>query len=369
MSSGSDPGMRRMGDFRTRMIHLDAGQPRDREANFGTMALVLGSLHEKVADAQQVPFEALFVAHYRAIREIGRTATEPGVAVVAVHIPTCRLTGRAWLAARPSGVRSAVVGRHSEADLLLPDPGLSLRHLAVVVPPPASWDAGAIGFEVLDLRTSQAFRDERGRHLDGVLAEGPVFLSCGPYALFFLQTGDPSDWPELATDAWSMLPERVYLDERAAEPDRWRRGAHSVRSSARESRPDRSSITAIPALLSADDRLLLEGERALGTLLVASERGVRRLPLGSSAATRGILLGRYPRCESSEILADVHISRAHVLVKRAGGRLWAIDTASSEGMFAAGHPSSRARVLPLDGGEEVWIGQHRATLRWEAVRG
>ena len=79
-------------------------------------------------------------------------------------------------------------------------------------------------FAVHDLRTASAFEDERGRRLEAIVAEGPALLSAGRHALFAFPTGDPSAWPELATDAWAMWPERVYVAERSAEPDRWRRG-------------------------------------------------------------------------------------------------------------------------------------------------
>ncbi|HJL20060.1 MAG TPA: hypothetical protein RMH99_30625 [Sandaracinaceae bacterium LLY-WYZ-13_1] len=347
-------------DFRSRMIHLDAGQRRDAQANRATVVAPFDALGEA-----PVPYEALFLAHYRAIRELGRGVGAPGLAIVAVHVPSCRLAGRAWLAARARGVRSAIVGRHSEADLFLEAPMLSLRHLVALVPPPPSWDAHAVRYEVLDLRTARALRDERGRRLEGFEAEGPAFVACGPYALFFLQTGDATDWPELATDAWAMLPERIHVREHPAEPDRWRRGAYGRRCP-RAPAPgaDRTSlVTAVPPPLSAGERLVASGEAPSGALHVESERGARTLPVGPRAIGRGVLLGRYDRCDASDLLGHDHISRAHLLVKRVGDAVVGIDTASTGGTFV-GDAAHRARTVALDRGEEAVLGDGLARVRW-----
>ncbi len=359
MSRDSDVGA--PPDFRSRMIHLDAGQRRDAEQNCRTMIAVGDGVF-----SAPVPFEALFLAHYRAIRELGRNASGPGVAIVAIHVPTCSLAARAWVAARAGAVGSLVVGRHSECDVLLDAPTLSLRHLALLVPPPPSWDA--IGFELIDLRTQQAFRDERGRHLEGLAAEGPAFVSCGPFALFVLPTGDPADWPELATDAWAMIPERVLVEERAAEPDRWRRGGYRARprSIRREGERSQTAITSIPSPLAPGEPLVMDGEVPLGALRITSERGSRRLLVGPAAASRGILLGRYSRCDGSEVLAHDSISRAHLLVKRVGDRVVAIDTASTAGTYVDGREHA-VRVVALDRGEVAVIGGDRAFVRWQPV--
>lgn len=352
-----------LNDRRSRMIHLDAGQRRDAEANQRTMIAIVDPL-----SLAPVPFEALFVAHYRAIRELGRTTEGPGVAVVAVHVPSCRLAGRAWVAAQRDRLASAIIGRHSEVDLLLEAPTLSLRHLALIVPPPATWEARSVAFEVLDLRTDQAFRDEHGRQLEGMAAEGPAFVSCGPFALFFFQTGDPSQWPELATDAWNELPERVLIDERSAEPDRWRRGGYRDNAGPSDkSMRAQSRITSIPAPLLPGGALLADGEAPLGTLRITSEKGSRTLAVGRHAATRGVLLGRYTRCDASDVLAHESVSRAHLLVKRVGEDIVGIDTASTHGTYVDGKERA-VRVVRLGRGEVAVIGEERAFVRWVPAR-
>lgn len=358
MSSDSEPGLYR--DARSRVIHLDAGQRRERDANVSTLVTILDA-----PVAESVPFEALFVAHYRAIRAIGRSASGAGVAVIAVHVPSCSLAARAWLGARPGAVASAILGRHSEVDVLLDAPTLSLRHLALLMPPPASWDAAGVTYEVIDLRTHQSFHDERGRPLEGAQAEGPALFSCGPYALFFLPTGDASDWPELATDAWAMLPERVLVRERAAEPDRWRRRGYAARKvEERDAGRSWSVITAVPAPLAVGEPLVAAGESAAGRLRIVSERGMRALAVGGEALSRGVLLGRYSRCDASDVLGHDGISRAHLLVKRVGDAIVAVDTASTAGTYLEGEERA-VRSVAIGRGEVAVLGEDHARVWWE----
>lgn len=351
----SDPDVRN--DRRSRFVHLDGGQARDPDANLRTMVAMPVPL---APCGPPHPFEALFVAHYRAIRALGRSVAELGVAIVAIHVPSCRLVARAWIAARAGEVQSSIVGRHSEADVLLDDPRVSLRHLAVLLSPPSSWDTSSLAYELLDLRTPQAFLDERGRQLEALRAEGPALVALGPFALFFLPTGDPTDWPELATEAWSILPPRVFVDERHAEPDRFRRGRHR----AQRMQDDRhSAITLLPSVVGPDEGLLRDGEPVAGHVRITSPRGARRIAVGASAIARGILLGRYERCDAYELFADT-VSRAHLLVKSVDGDVVAIDTASTAGTYVDGKEAS-VRVVALGAGEVAVLADEQAFVRWE----
>jgi hypothetical protein len=335
----------------SRVIHLDAGQARDRVMNVGTMVAV-------GADFFRAPFKELFRAHYPAIRAVARAHEAPGLAVIAIHARARALAARAWLAARADGVASAIIGRHSEADVLLEDPAIALRHLAIVVTRARTWDAHDLTFEIIDLRTGTAFRDERGQQLETALCDGPAMISCGSYALFLLQTGDPSDWPSSADDAWSMLPERVMRREQAAEPDRWRRGQH------RSAGPRTcSSVTGIPGLVSPEQRLIAAGEAPVGQLHVRTATGGRVLRVGDEALSRGILLGRYARCDGADLFTDHNYSRAHVLVKRVDDRVYAIDTASTEGV--SDRDERRVRSVDLDRERLVLLGPRRAVVQWD----
>ncbi len=207
-------------DLRTRVVHLHDGQDRDHAENSRTSIVILDRM-------PRPPFEALFLTTWPELRRIATSFGLPGVAVAAVDVTRRRVAGSLCVAAKPGDANSAVIGRHSQCDLYLDgDPAMSLRHLAVLVHPLRAGDGPGgtdVVYRIVDLRTHTAFTDEHGRRLEAVTAEGPMFLACGNYALFFLVTGDPSAWPEDAADAWACIPERVYVGEQEAEPDRWKR--------------------------------------------------------------------------------------------------------------------------------------------------
>jgi pSer/pThr/pTyr-binding forkhead associated (FHA) protein len=313
----------------------------------------------------ETPFEALFVACYPAFRDVGRSISELGVAVVAVHVPSRSVAGRLWVRAREHAIATAVAGRHSHADLVLADPTLSLRHVSVIVHPISSYDPGCLAYSVIDLRTPTAFHDEHGRHLDAVCVEGAAMLRVGPYALYFLSTGDPSAWPELATDAWAMLPDRVYVDERAAEPDQWRRRAVRLVGPVPSSRR-RSQITMLPGPVPFQgDGVLREGEAPLGDLVVWSDGpDGRRIRIGASAARRGVLLGRYDRCESSDVFAHPAVSRSHLLFIVVADRPWFVDLSSVEGTYLGNDARPRVHALAATDEMAVVVGRDRAVVRW-----
>ena len=73
------------------------------------------------------------------------------------------------------------------------------------------------------------------------------------------------------------------------------------------------------------------------------------MELAHRSLAQGVLLGRYPRCDNDRldpfnVLANPNISRVHVLLLEIDGAVYALDTASSNGMWLLGH---EARVIPL----------------------
>ena len=67
-----------------------------------------------------------------------------------------------------------------------------------------------------------------------------------------------------------------------------------------------------PRPVHADDRLLDDDEHPLGALSVITDRSARRFDVGPTAASRGILLGRYARCDAAELIDDDSVSRTHL---------------------------------------------------------
>jgi hypothetical protein len=341
---------------RSRIVHLDGGQARGSARNVGTE----WALGPPVASSHS--YRKLFVRHYRLLRELVCGIDDPGVAVFALDRGTGAVAGRLWVAGRTGEASGAVVGRHGNADLYLADdPTLSLRHLAVVVEPLRGWSADAVRYRVLDLRSGIAFRDERARALEAVVADGPVFLEAGAYLLLMFPTGEER-WPLDAEASFDLLPERIFLDDRAAEPDRWARAeAPAARRAAR-----RSYVTLMPGPMPVGASLLDPSERSLGALSIESSGGRSALKIGPSAADRGVLLGRLPRCDASGLLAHPALSRVHLMLVSVRDELYALDTGSTDGTWRQDDEGAwqRVRMVRLSTGDRLVLGRQRAEVTW-----
>ena len=254
----------------------------------------------------------LFFEYYDPIRDWLHERNQPGLAVVALDEHGVQAKG--YLRAHENRVNTAIVGRHEKADIFLgDDPALSLRHLAVMVSP--SSPGKPLSFRVVDLRTPSGFTDEHGTQLRACEADAPFFIRCGRYSLLFVPgSRDDHVWPDEPEAMWVSLG---------------RRNAGTLALSH-------------PATL--EDGLLSDDEEPLGELVIASEEGVGKMPVGRRAARSGILLGRSDRCDGDVLLSNPHISRVHALIVEMAGSLYAIDTASKNGVWGHGG-EERARLL------------------------
>ena len=314
--------------------------------------------------AQRVarPLRELFIHAYARFAKQCRAVDEPGLALIAVDEVTGRASGLVQLRARVARHVAAIVGRHDACDLYLTgSEDLALRHLAIVLDPVASWTRGSstVRYRVLDLRTSRGFSDEHDRPLRGLRCEGPALLHCAGHALFVLPLGDPSDWPESATDAWSMIPERIYFDELDRVPE----GSmpHMMSPSTLAS-THRSMIIRTNGPRDTGSVLVHHGDYA-GTLELIGRHHRGALTLGHDALRDGVLIGRYARCDGASLLDDPSLSRVHALLLHVDDALIAIDTGSRNGMRL--HGERDARVIALDNGTELRLGTStRARWRW-----
>ena len=359
-----------MEGLKTRVVRLDGGQRRDDAENTRTGVMVVDQM-------PKASFHTLFKLCYQDIRKVCESFALPGVAVVAIDIARKRLGGSLCVAAKPAHANSAIIGRHGMADLFLEgDRALSLRHMAVLVYPLRGWDnpgGGDVRYRVLDLRTRTAFEDEQGRRLEAVAAEGPIFVRCGGYALMFFVTGDSSAWPDKPDEAWQAVPERVYLHEHVAEPDRWAR-SRRAQVAARSSKQDGgggpiSRITLVQASRGpsrARVDLLKPEERPLGRLQLKNGRDVQSLVVGRHAADEGILLGRYDRCDTggASVFDHQSLSRVHCLVVDMDGVIYAVDTASTNGTYLDGR-EEEVRIVSLSADRELVLGDDLLRMRWE----
>lgn len=322
---------------------------------------------DAAGDPELVDFGALFRDHYAAIREALGGIQQPGVAVVAIDRAAGRLADIAYVAGRVGEAATLIVGRHTRADLRPgDDPAMSLRQLALVVEPLTELARPGRGvcFRVIDLRSQHGLETEEGKTLGGILADGPAFLASGNHAFFFFVTGDPTDWPASSRDAWSFIPERVYLEERR----RLARGSARRRAVGRSLA--RRSMTVVqptrPAGRLTGEALLCHGEPRLGDLVLASRGAARSIPIGATALEDGVLIGRYERCDAADLLGDPNMSRVHLLVVSIAGVPHAVDTASTNGTSVGGRS---IRVQPLTRELTLDLGD-AARLTWRpAARG
>lgn len=302
----------------------------------------------------------LFIGAYTKFASLCRDVDEPGLALLAVDVATGAPAGLVRLRARFGRHVAAIVGRHDECDLYLSgQASLALRHLAIVLDPVQSWrrDSTTVRYHVLDLRTEEGFTDEHGKRMRGLRAEGPAFLRCAGHAIFVLPLGDPSDWPELAEDAWAMLPERVYFDEMQCSP------GGSLTNMPLDTR-GKSLIFRTHGPRDTGMSLVESGDTA-GTLELIGKSRSGRLTIGERALRDGVLLGRYARCDGAAMLEDLSMSRVHMLLLHVDDTLLAIDTCSRNGSHLPGQ--SHARVIAVVGDTEIHVGKHtRIRWRWAA---
>jgi hypothetical protein len=307
----------------------------------------------------------LFLGTYDRFAQVCRTVDEPGLAIIAVDERTMRAAGIVKVVARVGRSVAAIVGRHDQCDLYLRGhESLSLRQFAVVLAPVTSWAPGskAVQYRVMDLRTNDGMTDEDGRVLRGIRAEGPSILRCSGYTFFILTLGDPTDWPQSASDAWAMLPERVYFNELencAAGSD-----ARLVlpRNDLRQSFIFRTQGPRDTGVVDHTATGVVGNERDLaGRLEIEGPNRRVILDVGQDALRDGVLLGRYGRCDASEALDDPSLSRVHALLVCEDDKLLLIDTASYNGTRIVGE--HRSRVIELDRAVELQIGKH-TRMRW-----
>jgi hypothetical protein len=325
----------------------------------------------RIGPVRPVPksLDALFARAYPVFAERCREVVEPGMAVIAVSPETGRYAGR-LVVAPPDGWASVSVGRHTRCDLALAEcPDLPLRQLVLLVEPqaPGAHAASPRRYRVVDLQTPGGLRDERGRTLRGLRADGPAVLSCAGYALYLLPLGDPEAWPATGEAAWAALPPRVFVDEQlgdAAPPAAVARPRRRTLAADSADPPphgdDRiTRITSIAGPHSPDASLVVDGDR-VGVVERRGPRSRHVLEVGRAALQRGVLFGRYDRCQSS-VGDDEGVSRVHALLVEHEGALLLVDAGSTNGVAVQGADPAPLHVV--EPGVEYELSAD-TTLRW-----
>jgi hypothetical protein len=284
------------------------------EANCNTQILDLDAFETRRPPG---PHEAFLGVHER----LRALAAAPGHAVAVVAVDG---RGRVVADTGLEDGRALVIGRHSQCLFRLPAADVSLRQLAAHV----RVEDGAPVTRLWDLRSGHPFLTEDGVAASAVVAEGPLFVTVGEYALLFVPAarfgGGP--WPKAAEAAWKALPERQFIERRGVTSIGPR--LHLVKLEKGVSRITRMDA---PSILGVDKPV----GPAWAEVIVRDPGGVVRHEVSTEQISRGVLLGRSTRCQIGHDV-DGLISRVHVLLVRIGPEVWAIDTASTNGTRRTG---------------------------------
>ena len=300
-----------------------------------------------------------FIRHFDPIRRTLERHRELGLAVLVFSDSPEPIVGH-WIEARLDSTTSCVLGRHSSCELYVGGaaPELSLRHAVLAV---RAMSFQSLRARIFDLRTQFGFADENGRDLRGVTIDGTSFFRFGDLIVLALVTGeDPSSFSS-AQDAYDALPPRVFVDALQAAPTDPRFRVLSPRGfGAHEG--ECTSVRSQLAVLPPDAELLGPDEVPEGRLYLTTSSGRRFVrEVGPAALSRGLLFGRYERCDIGRAGGEQELSRVHLLIVKDRGELIAIDTASSNGSFTGGRQIRQVRMqcgmeLDLGGSLSVkWV--------------
>ncbi len=307
--------------------------------------------------SEKIDAEAQFVRRWPIIRKSFEHHRHLGVLILAFDESSTAI-GQAWLKASLDRTRAAIIGRHSMCSLAVPQSyqEISLRHLAVLI---RAIDHEQVRIRIFDLNTPTGFRDEEGRVLQAVVTEGPAFLRLGRVLLMVLVTDENGPIEGSAEDAYACIPPRVFIEERrgtAGVKDRRPSAIGRIATGA-------TMLRSRPGPLVAAGELLESDEMEVGTLVVRTGGGAVRRPVSASTLERGILIGRYARCDVGATFDDdSRLSRVHFLITKEGDEIIGVDTASTNGSFK----QKKSILLERMGDGDVYDLAGELDIAWHA---
>lgn len=318
----------------------------------------------------RLPMEAAFVSCYGPIRAVCSAPNAPGLAIFAIDRDGIHRA--VLLPARPEGLHTAIVGCHPEIDVSLDDGTLSSRHLAIITHPTSD---DRLWFRLIDLRSESGMYDERGERVEHCVSDGPICIHVGRFCLFVIPLCDPRlGWPLDPRKAWQEMPSRAFhrMDGAVRRSTTTPLSPCGRRSHWPTVDPKATLVQDIPGprfarsvhrVLSIDrNEEEGEGSPPIGELLLANSSGASGSLLVDAAAARsGLLLGRDERCDERDLLDDQRISRVHLLILEVEGVVYAIDTASANGVWRKG---ADAGGVPLVFGQRLTIARGLAWIKW-----
>lgn len=241
---------------------------------------------------------------------------------------------------RPDEPQALVLGRHTECDLAeLPD--ASLRHALVLVWPEA--EGGATRFQCLDLRTPVGLALGEERVSEMVATEGQLAVGVGS-AVVLVRHAAPGvplfEEPEALASALTQAASAASL-----RPHRARPGVQVLRLD--ETHVSRSVARYLSVEVPPPDG----GTRVSVVGRVGGGPVTFRVP--PARLEEGVLLGRYRRCQASEVLEeDTRISRVHACLLAREGRRYVVDCGSTNGTFV--EDPERDAPVELGPGRRLW---------------
>jgi hypothetical protein len=300
-----------------------------------------------------------FLAGYPRMAELARDAPARSFVVVALE-PSGAIAASALL----DDQKRTVVGRHSECDLILSSPSVSLRHVAALL----RSDDEAPALHVWDLATGSPFVTEDGATEHALVSTGPLYVAFDRYALWLVPAHD-AGWSSAANaeEAFDALPPRTFVpreQDRSRKPSPAPEAPEGYRAAAKKR--NHSGLATLvsyvePPLELADD----EPSAAIGVLSVATGSTQKRLMVSAERLARGILVGRYARCDVLALAEEARLSRVHALLVRLGEETWIIDTASTYGVE---RNAARIEASVVEHGDQMRLAGE-VTMSWWVVPG
>lgn len=300
-----------------------------------------------------------YVHHYDAIRQTLERHRQLGLALL-VFADDRRPVAGCFIEAELDRTISTVLGRHTACAVSVPASAaeVSLRH-AVVCTRAVSFSS--LRARIFDLRTQFGFADETGRDLRGVTIDGTSFFRFGDLFVLALVTGEDPALHRSAEEAYDALPERVFVDAQQVSPTDGRvRLVHPHVRTVGDG--ECTFVRSQLAVLPPEADLLGPDEEPEGEIHVTTSAGRHYMrEVGRAALSRGLLFGRYDRCDVGLSRGSNELSRVHMLLVRDHGELLAIDTASSNGCYSG---ERQFRQLRLTSGTEIDLAGE-LVVRWE----
>ncbi len=316
---------------------IDDAGTGSRGWGWGNEGTLVAALDEPADLCPPLGPKVAFIAAYARMAELARHLPSRGFVAIAVD-SIGRVTGSAVVGDR----ERLIVGRHTECDLRLDHASISLRQLAVFL----RYGAEGTVLHVWDLATGTPFRTEEGTPEHALVSTGPLYVAIGRYAIWFVPLGGPWAWPPSAEAAFEALPGRTFVRSAGAPSPRHGERAAAPAGYRAPARPEdhrglRTLVSGVepPVALEEDEPKIPFAVLALET---ASAR--RKYTVCFERLARGILLGRYGRCDLLLESPEHRISRVHALLVRLGDETWILDTASTNGI-RRGQEMITARAL------------------------